>query len=524
MDKSQIKISIAQMKIRHIYAFVYLCVLFTIVTFYMRDGYLNLGEDKYRAFRLIGLIGISGWIILRVIDLLVDKEKEDVVKAISGWRETKWFIVLYLCAAIISTVMSDFWMKSITGSDGWHIGLIFHVICVFSYIVSEDLVSKCGKDILYPLLYCFFLISAVAFVLVVLNRFSVYPFRIKGQEEDFISTLGNINWFCGYWSIWTGLAAGWFLSTKKDYSLIMSGLYVWICVMAGVCCGADSAYLAWAVISFMSLMLFIDDEMFLKRWIIMQLIALSTLVCIRTSGLFRPNRMWYDNSFLRGITYGNKWIFPIAFGVSICVIMYFCRKYINKYALTIRTFVCGCIGAIVLGFVVIMILNNIILGGIWPVRGKDFFWFNSAWGNGRGGIWMTTILIIRYMDPIKLLFGVGCDCYCFFAYSINEVVADISRQMGDLILTNAHNELLTMFVNEGIMGLIAYVGVMWTHLQMGIRHAKEDGIIAGVTFAIATYVLIGMIGFMQVLSTPFLFIAMGIMAGLTNSRNLNTIS
>jgi len=524
MDKTLFKNSIAQMKIRHIIAVLYLCVLFSGVTFYMHSGYLNLGEDKYNAYKYIGLIGIAIWLVLRIADYIKEKEYKLFAELVAKWAETKWFIILYLLAAIISTFTSEFWMKAIDGCEGWRIGLIFHVICVFSYFIAEDLIKVCGRNILYPLMSFFFLVCAVAFILTVINRFSIYPIRIKGQEEDFISTLGNINWFCGYWCVWTGVGIGWFIYSKRIYTTLLLGLFVWLCAMSGVCCGADSAYLGFACISFVALMIVLEEKEGLKRWAITQMIAVSSFPCIRISGLFRPNRMWYDNSFLRGITYGNRWIVPFIFVIAICVVVYFKTEFFNKHASLLRSIACGFVGAVIFGFIAIMILNNIILGGIWPVRGKDFFWFNSAWGNGRGGIWMSTINVIKHMDAINLLFGVGCDCFCYYAYSISEVTADLTRQLGDLILTNAHNEVLTMFVNEGIVGFIAYVGVMISHIRTGYMNYKKDGIILGVTLSICAYVLIGMIGFMQVLSTPFLFIEMGIMVGLTNSANLNTIN
>ena len=43
--------------------------------------------------------------------------------------------------------------------------------------------------------------SSLVFLLGILNRFSVYlPFQEMAGGE-FISTLGNINWFCGYFSV-----------------------------------------------------------------------------------------------------------------------------------------------------------------------------------------------------------------------------------------------------------------------------------------------------------------------------------
>lgn len=520
-----IKGIISHMGICQIAGAIFLSVFMAVVSLFITpNGYLEIGEDKYMVFKWICLVGIPVWIIIYVFDFVKKRKWTDIETTMEIGGMTKLFISLYAIVAIISTLTSSFRYQSLFGNAGWHMGLLTQLAMVMIYIIAEDLIRNTEKEFHILFVSFLLLIAAIVLLLGVMNRYSIFFYRIKGHEEDFISTIGNINWFCGYMEIWMGLGVGWFLQSKEKYNTFIAAIFIWICGMATVSCGSSSAYLAWAAISGVSFIMCLSNLDMMRKWAMMEMLMIVSLPCIRIIGLIRPNRMWYASSWLYGVTYENKWIIPfVLLSISAILISFFSKMLVNNG----RTLRAACIGAaiaITVAVITLLVLNTVIHGGIWPVRGIDIFTFNRDWGNSRGAIWMASVKCLESMDPFYLFFGIGCDCFSSYAYSVDKIAFFIRNRFGDLLLANAHNEILTMLINEGIIGTVAYIGLWVSHLVSGKEYWKKNPLIMGVMMTIVGYITISMVGFMQILSTPFLFMLMGMMAGLTNQAALNRIN
>jgi len=197
----------------------------------------------------------------------------------------------------------------------------------------------------------------------------------------------------------------------------------------------------------------------------------------------------------------------------------------------IRAYATGFLGGSIFALICIITLNSVIKGGIWPFRGIGILTFNRDWGNGRGLIWSIAIDVVRRTPLIRNLFGAGCDCFCSYAYNIESVALRLHREWGDLVLTNAHNEALTMLVNQGVFGLVTYSGMIFVHLFPGYR-LMDDNVgtgslqkgTAGAIMAISAYMAVGLVGFWQILATPFLFIMLGVVAGLIKKDTITIMN
>lgn len=525
MNKRKTNKSISQIKFRHIAAFIYICVFMTAISLYMTKGYLMIDVDKYNAFKCTSAVGIPLWLLGVIIDLFLSYGKKNYIEEISNCRSGKWFAILFLVAAIVSSLTSRYREQTITGYYGWYMGLLSLAVIFVLYIIVEDFIRNsntvwCRAFIIY--IMC---LSMFVLILGIFNRYSIFPFgRIRGHQEDFISTIGNINWFSEYWCLWTGICCGLFLRSKKNITMMFTGLLVWICAAAGVSCGSDSAYLGWGMISFISFLVLLEKREWILKWCMMEVIAVSVLPGLRIVGAFRPNRMWYDSDWLQGVTYGNSWIKIFVVAVIFFYIIGFLSDVISKYHKVARVLIITMTVSVALATGMIFVMNNLIEGGIWPVRGISLFYFSDDWGNTRGAIWKASFWALCAFEPFGIFFGVGCDCFSSFVYSLPQTALYLDNHLGGLKLTNAHNEYITMLINEGIFGLVVYVGMEISHIRYAFLAHNEDGFVLGAMLAICGYMTIGMVGFMELLSTPFLFIIMGILAGLTNRPSLNTIS
>ena len=523
-----IKHSISHINPAHILAAAGLIVIFAATSFYYTNGYIDIGNDKYQIFMKTAPVAVIAWVLLRVGLYLTDKGSQSISKIIGGFGAADWFMIMMIGVSVISTLTSEFKHTAVWGQDGWNLGLIVWLLMTGMYLMARDTARSASSKFIRGVFHVFLVISAIVFILGTINRYSIYPIHMMGEAEDFISTIGNINWFCGYWCVWFGLGLGAFLTAEKPLQKVMYGLYLWICAMAGVSCGSSSCYLAFLAVSFAGLMWALEDTDRLASLCLAQIIMFSALPGIRLIGWARPYRMWYDSELLRQLTYGDAWLAPWVGSIVVFGVLYdICLKYssktlaktpegrdknnrIKKALNRIRDILIGvsCGGAFAL--ILVIFLNSVVEGGIWPVRGMGIFTWGIRWGNGRGGIWIATMKIIGTMLPLKIFFGVGPDCFCAYAYSMTDMAILLNRYIGNQYLTCAHNELLTVLVNTGIFGAIAFAGTVISHIRCGIRGKVNIGLLLGMS----AYIAVGMVGFAQILSTPWFFVVMGVAAGL----------
>lgn len=103
-------------------------------------------------------------------------------------------------------------------------------------------------------------------------------------------------------------------------------------------------------------------------------------------------------------------------------------------------------------------------GGIFGLAEVSLLVFRDEWANYRGAIWTDGVLVYRSMNPLYKLIGIGPDCFAEYLYTVPELADRVYAQFGDSRLTNAHNEWLTTLINQGVLGLVCYVGILFRPL------------------------------------------------------------
>ena len=174
----------------------YLFLIFCIYPFYYENGYYNIGTAKNNFFTVVSIITFFAAIIaagVYIFDLKKRNRKAIDKKDISI---TQKLLFVYMAVVFISFLASPFKAEVLWGADGWHLGMIpLLLMGVFMFMQTHFWNEQ--KWILYGSM----IVSGLVFLLGVCNRFSFYPIPIEPPHPIFISTLGNINWFCGYMSV-----------------------------------------------------------------------------------------------------------------------------------------------------------------------------------------------------------------------------------------------------------------------------------------------------------------------------------
>lgn len=508
----------------------YLFVMFCIYPFYMQNGYVNIGDIKYNFYKYVTMGAFALLIPLGVLCSLLKyggmlgKQKKDTAGLIEQRREsagylwnylsvTDWLVLFYGVSVGISYICSEFKSGALWGEDGWHMGLVSQLLFVLSYF----LISRFWEYEKY-LLFAFLAASSVVFSLGILNRFSVYPIEIEGANNGFLSTMGNINWYCGYWSVLfpIGFMLYWSIDNMWIRLAGLAGSVIGI--GAGVTQGSASAFLVLAGMYLFVFCLSCRESARMKRWL--ELVFLYGLTCqgLRLWKLLQPEAFNYYSGSLSDWMTSTRvtgWLLiPVAI---IYILLHLADRNGDAGIRRFKLFRQIILLVLVIGagiYLLLLVLNSRIDGGIRFMADLSIFTFSNQWGSARGATWQAGAEIVKHMSELEKLTGVGPDCFARKLYTIPVVAEWVNKQFDGARLTNAHNEWLTVLVNHGVPGLISYGGIFVTAVLRYIyaagklpgrinRHLYIFGMCA---FA---YTIHNVVSFQQVLSTPMVFLLLG---------------
>lgn len=504
----------------------YLTVTGMILPLYFNPetDYLYIAEDKMELFAAYGfrLAGMFGVVLLLLVvvtalwwistirhrkmshgDAFECSVREAVHKAVGHWGKqfstTDKFMLLYGVSLVLSYACSPYKGEVLMGAKGWYMGLLPQLIFVGSYFaISRLLPAFACRLALVGMLGTAF----VVFLLGFFNRFGWNPLGMESSGYLYLSTIGNINWYCGYWSVLFPLGAGVFLfypkaaeESRQNYVLkkCLLGIFTVTGIVTGLTQGSDSGVVSLAALVMLVGFLIITGQ---KR---------------RQA---EKKNLWKIHIF-QGI-----WRF---LAVSIVVTL--------------------------VSFAVLLAVNTISPGSIGVLSENPWFTFSPEWGSNRGGTWMAGLRVWWEQDFLHKITGVGPDGMVAYLGSgltsdgAAVIRADLQAQFGTWKLTNAHNEWLTLLVNVGILGMIGFVGVIISsvvrflrgsmgqaedtvvrspdgeaHLNRDVTQSSGDVMACGASHAVLcacalslfTYTINNMFSFQQIMNITQLFIVLGL--------------
>lgn len=458
----------------------YLIIICTILPLFMAHGYFELGESKAIAYIVVSLI-------FALLFLLV--QNRDFFKTGKLSPLLSYALLAYLFSNIITFIYSVDKKVSFLGLSGWRNGLLTTLLCLFFfYVFYEE--EKVSCYILAAVLITPFLES----ILAILNRFDVYPFEIYGKNPAFVATIGNINWFVGYMSVFVPLGNGLCYRMKLfSKEFFMCGIYVLVTLMALMLQGSDSAALV-VCSSFMVLLFFsiATREGFRKYLSLLFILGLSMESSNVIYSIYEKRYVYEDNILLSVCKFHTGLILVAFVFFMFCISGLFEALGFHFLEKTYRY---------IAGFITSIILFT----GAYYV----FISFDLTMGNGRGLIYSMTLDMFGRMDQLRKLFGAGQDCFKTYAYSDVETADSLLNIFGGNILTNAHCAPLTILVERGFFGVATYVLLIAAFVkEIYSKRNKHAGVICALI--LASYLVNSFVSFELVISTPYLFLAMAI--------------
>ncbi|MCM1262013.1 MAG: O-antigen ligase family protein [Butyrivibrio sp.] len=503
---------------------IYFFMLVVVYPFFMKDGYFEIGAAKYFFFRNVSLLIIAVMTPLAVVAFLCRRRRhENLVKSFSGYLKklsvTDWFVYGYFFIVIVSYLLTPYRDKAFLGAQGWYMGLVSQFIFVLIYLMF----SRCFKWE-NNLLYAVFISSGVVFLLGILNRYSIYPISFKVKSPEFISTLGNINWFSGYWTVFAAIGIMFYWNAGGRVLRAAAGIYVVICFISGMTQGSQSAYIAIVIILMLLFWLSFQANQKMYRFLeICGLFALSGQIA-RLLRYVPGAYMNYDDGLVKAFTNTGLTLYIGIGMIALYLLFYYLVEHKGMQISDYKVFrwVMVIVAAIILlTYIALIAANTHAGGGIAWLADKPNFVFNDKWGNARGVTWSAGLLAYKNMTLVQKLVGVGPDCFAEYVYTIPALADRINIRFGESRLTNAHNEWITTLVNYGALGFICYLGIFISAFSRFIKKAPVKTGLYLCAAGICTYAVHNIFSFQQVLNAPFVFLLMGIGEGLIREEKIN---
>lgn len=368
----------------------------------------------------------------------------------------------------------------------------------------------------------FGVVSAAVFLLGYLNRFGIYPIDMKWVDVQFISTIGNINWYCGYlvsvlfgacYLMWQGE----FWQGEKDkWKRALLFLYVAIGFATLITQGSMSGLFTLAVVFVVMFCLSADSgrRMQLFAWELLLFSSVCFFTCL-VRNVF-GGQITYTDFVVELLT--DSWL-PVLMVAGSAFFLWWVDRWEKKQMYPAKGFhkaakmlIIGIITAVaaVIGMIVV---NTLHPGSLGALSEYSLFTFSPSWGSNRAATWKAGLLCFGEQDLLHKFIGVGPDCMSVFvregsSVGLRQMVRDT---FGYLSLTNAHNEWLTVLVNTGILGLISYVGMMGNAIDRYITGGKNKGelMLGACGFCLLAYTINNLFSFQQSVSTTTIFVIMG---------------
>lgn len=560
-------------------SFFYLIMMGVVLPFYYHPetSYMTIGSGKAEFYNkwAFGTAKAAGVFLLLYLlttavrqFLLWKKDSSRKTGGVSLWGAMKtgcqnfWqsltgtelFAVCYIAALCISYLLTDYPEFAKMGADGWNMGFWPQILFLFFFLLLERTfttgMAKAGIGMMLST-------STVVFLLGLLNRYGVNPLHMESSGPGFISTIGNINWYCGYWSVLFPVCCVIFLFREKvlpgsrsahtgalqqrtpasvlyDFLPVFSGIAVVIGFATGVSQGSDSGLLVLAAITLILGCFAGKEKEGLRHFI-----ELLLLFCVSLTGLFAlqhlfPERNKYQTAGYLFLT-GKPW--GLIFGVLLLCLYFFLfirkKNCANGRTKTVENYrdnkltgtadrdivwtyrawqiLTGLSAAALVLYIGLLIFNTTHPGVIPALDGNALFTFNTSWGSSRGATWSIGIHTFLAQNFGHRLFGVGPDSMAAYLYQSDNstLLAEVRATFGDKRLTNAHGEWITVLVNTGLMGLLSFAAMIISAVGT-LFSRKQKTLVKACGLAVLCYTLHNIFSFEQMMNISQMYLVMGI--------------
>lgn len=431
-----------------------------VMPFYFENGYFNMTEAKARFLWIAGeilFLAILASYIPGMASKIFNHSQSDVSKGILKQKIEKRFsildisILLFLCSVICSGFISKTPREAFWGSSGWFMGILTIGILVLMYFaISRNI--EFGRYMIITVIVS----STMLYVMGILNSFHIDVFglhqRISNDFYNYISTIGNVNWYVGYLSMIFPMGCILYLGCKRLPMKLLLLIFANLGYYNVIICKSDGIILGLAASFFVIGLYIIRHREYLENFLLLTIsFCITTGIVFGIIEFYQGQYVKIDSMFLF-VLEKKLWLF---FGIVALLFLWLLKrkkrniKRENKQKPYFG--IIFCIFFIVVGFALLM---------------YEISAFDDSWGTKRGVLWIYTYNLFSKFQWKYKLFGCGCDCFG---------IAFLSRYFNYVkgIYLNAHNEFLQYLITTGIFGLISYSMIWISSINMFFKKKEK---------------------------------------------------
>lgn len=470
----------------HLYnslAIIFVAMLFILYPLIMHDKLFDVAETKRNWF-----VGITiCFTVLIAIAVLIDNRR-----SFRKFALPDFLFFGFVLVNLISFILSDYKDTALWGIYSRNFGLFSIFFIALAYLLLRE-TGIFHKYISSAISIGGFLIAFIG----ILNFngcdiFGVYEDMAATFPDNYISTLGHVNIYSSFFAITLPVAFFSYQNETQKGPRIMYGVFG-ITMLVGLVCGnSDSSYITLFVLFVMFLFsvssrlelftgfLFISISLLLVKLQGVFYVASGNLRIIDsiTGFLLKSNITWIIIAFFAGCTI----FFGLFKGLK--------NIHVLKRALLIT------LGCLAIGFIIFAFIK------------VDF---NDNFANNRGFIWKRGFnLFTSHFSFKDIMFGVGPDAVQIplDAYYGSEAIS-----LGMEHYDNVHNEPLQYLLTLGVTGLVCYIGFIAFSVRKALKINKSNPSLIRIAFvcSVLCYLAQSLVNVNQMLTTPLLFICLGLL-------------
>ena len=474
-----------------------LVLLLCIFPLFMTHGYYNITASKYYFF-----VCASCCFTLFCFLMQAKRNKTNYSDA---EKRTNYSFIAFLSIALIGVLFSDYKIYALTGSQGRHVGLLFYVASYLAYWFISRFRKNDENDYLFLeaagfLVLLFAVLQKSGFDL--FNLTESVPENITGV---FLSTLGNANVFVSFFAVCVPISLGLFVFSNNKIVSVLSGSFSFFGFFAFFISNSDSGYLG-LLAGFWLLTLFaVVYKVKLER------VLLSFSMFFASAIIFgilqRINILKTDISAITEFFAFSHFTYLLFAAFAVLAIIFYKTNPVERINKALRIVFIALSIIAVLAVIIMFVYYNLINTAAPLGTFENYIRFSQSWGSERGHVWKITFDLFKKLPFHQKLFGCGMDTLLPY---LKDSFSD-QMDMTGFLTDNAHNEFLQYLVTTGILGLFSYLCIIVFTFKIALKSSFSRIALLGI-FA---YLIQSSVNICQPITTPFLFILIGI----ANERN-----
>ncbi|BBF44276.1 oligosaccharide repeat unit polymerase Wzy [Lachnospiraceae bacterium KM106-2] len=486
---------------------LFIVIMFSVFPLFVKNQYFDITEAKYTLL----MVATAALVLsLAVYYILKHKLTCSFLKT-AKLSLTDKAILLFALLQFISARWSGIGKEALIGKTSRYMGAYTILVLVILYfIISRTVVIS--KKLFAVLSVTTILVCGMAILQNLgFDVFHFYKDILEGTEEQFLSTIGNNNFYASYLGVTYGL---FMVLYCQEENKILRGLFAVNIVVGtmGVIVAGNNGVFIGVIVSLVFIgYLLIRRKIDVKR-------VLESLVLILTGAL-----LMY---LLRGVFPKSRSIDSLALhlqhtgiiGIMILVLI------LVRIATNNREFIVsekqetrqsGHLNLIMITATVLLMLAVIILYVSHVVTIPDSF------GTGRGFIWNRLMTTYEKSSLRDQLLGHGPETIgtIFATQYAKETKAFIQ-----LNVNAAHNEFLQYLITVGFAGICSYIVFLLSLCWRGMHSARQNRFGYALVIMIVGYAAHSVVGIAQPNTTPFLFIAAAMLESLNRMFSTQVVN